>query len=111
MAPLKIKNDFILTDKITDLIKIYNYSPYAVVQYFQLNLWSTETRICEKTIYNYTESKVFNDLNVKDLPNKGIKYKEKQITKRFSRTACAVRSISNRPDYINNRSEFVHGGD
>lgn len=83
MAPLKIKNDFILTDKITDLIKIYNYSPYAVVQYFQLNSWSTETRICEKTIYNYTESKVFNVLNVKDLPNKGIKYKENKLQSVF----------------------------
>ena len=105
-ARLKIKNDFILADKITDLIKNYNYSPYAVVQYFQLNSWPTETRICEKTIYNYIESKVFNDLTVKDLPNKGIKHKEKQPTKRFSRAACAIRSISNRPDYINNRSEF-----
>ncbi len=93
---------------ITDLIKNHNYSPYAVAQKFNNARWPSDARVCEKMIYNYISSDVFKDLTVKDLLNKGIKHKGKQPKKRFSRAACATRSISNRPEHISNRSQFGH---
>ena len=107
-APLKLGNDSLLAEKIKDMIINQKHSPYAVIQKFNNSSWPTSTRICEKTLYNYIENDVLPGLTIRNLPNKGRKYnKDKQKT-RFSRIGCAIRSISNRPEYINNRSEVGH---
>ena len=107
-APLKLGNDNLLVEKIRDLIINNKYSPYAVIQKFNNSSWPTKTRICEKTLYNYIEKDVLQGVTIKDLPNKGRKYTKNRQKKRFSRAGCAIRSISNRPEYINNRSEIGH---
>lgn len=107
-APLKLGNDTLLVEKITELIIDHKYSPYAVIQKFNNSSWPTKTRICEKSLYNYIENDVLPGLTVKDLPNKGRKYSKNKQKSRFTRVECAIRSISNRPEYINNRSEVGH---
>ena len=107
-SPLKLGSDTILTEKIRNLIINEKYSPYAVIQTFKNTGWPTETRICEKTLYNYIESEVIPNLSIRDLPNRGKKYNKKKTKPRFSRAGCAIRSISNRPGCINDRSEAGH---
>ena len=107
-APLKLGNDTVLAKKIRNLIINEKYSPYAVIQQFNNTSWPSKTRICEKTLYNYISNDVIPGISIKDLPNKGRKYVGNKRKPRFSRAACAIRSISNRPEYINNRSEFGH---
>ena len=107
-APIKLKNDYVLVKRIEELIKNRKYSPYAVMQEFNLKSWPTKTRVCEKTIYNYISTNLLSPLTIKDLPNKGKKYRKKQKKKHFSRAACAIRSISNRAEHINDRREFGH---
>lgn len=107
-APLKLGNDTVLAEKIRNLIINEKYSPYAVIQEFNNSSWPSKTRICEKTLYNYISNDVIPELSIKDLPNKGRKYAGNKRKPRFSRAGCAIRSISNRPEYINNRSEIGH---
>ncbi len=107
-APLKLGNDNLLVEKIRELIINQKYSPYAVIQKFNNSSWPTKTRISEKTLYNYIENDVLPGLTIMDLPNKGRKYNKSKRKPHFSRVGCAIRSISNRPEYINNRSEVGH---
>lgn len=107
-APLKLRNDMVLAEKICNLIINEKYSPYAVIQKFNNSSWPSKTRICEKTLYNYIAGNVIPGVTIRDLPNKGKKYSENKRKPRFSRIGCAIRSISNRPEYINNRSEVGH---
>ena len=107
-APLKLGNDSVLAEKISDLIINEKYSPYAVIQKFNNSSWPSKTRICEKTLYNYIAGNVIPGLSIKNLPNKGRKYSGNKRKPRFSRIGCAIRSISNRPEYINNRCEVGH---
>lgn len=43
-----------------------------------------------------------------DLPNRGIKYREKGSTRRYSRSKCAEHSIDNHPKEIETRKTFGH---
>lgn len=84
-ALLKIGRDKVLCEAIRHLIIDMHYSPYAVKSYFDNNGWPTETRVCEKTIYNYIYEGIIDGVMKEDLPNKGVKYREKGSTRRYSK--------------------------
>ena len=94
----------VLAEKIRDLIADKK-QPYAVIQTFKNSSWPSETRICEKTLYNYITDNVIHGISIRNLSNKGKKYNGNKRKPKFSRIGCAMGSISNRPDCINNRSE------
>ena len=105
---LKIGSDFILCAELKRLIVDENYSPYAVLAEFRLNGWKTETRFCEKTLYNWVNKGDVAGVARTDLPNKGVKYREKGSTRRYSRTKCAEHSIDKRPAEVETRESFGH---
>ncbi len=85
-----------------------NFSPYAVIADFKLNGWKTKTRFCEKTLYNWVNQGIVSGVERTDLPNKGIKYREKGSTRRYSRSKCAGHSIDSRPKEVEYRKTFGH---
>ncbi len=105
---LKIGKDFALCAELKRLIVGENYSPYAVIAEFNLKGWKTETRFCEKTLYNWINKGNVAGVERTDLPNKGVKYKEKGSKRRYSRAQCAERSIDNRPKEVETRHSFGH---
>ena len=104
----KLEKDFLLCREIKKLIVDKNYSPFAVIAEFNLNGWKTETRFCEKTLYNWINKGWLLEIKRSDLPNKGIRYKEKGSKKRYSRAKCAEHSIENRPKEVESRKSFGH---
>lgn len=107
-AKLKIGSDKILCEHIRKLILVEHYSPYAVVQKFNNEGWPTQTRISEKTLYNYVNEEVIEGIKKEDLPNKGVKYKKKGSKKRYSKSICALKSITTRPEEVETRKTFGH---
>lgn len=107
-APLKLGNDTEVTKKIAKMIIDDKYSPYAIIQTFNKTGWPSKNRFCEKTLYNYIEEYLIDGITLKNLPNKGKRYNDSKTKRQFSRAGCALRSISNRPEYINDRSEYGH---
>jgi len=107
-APLKLGNDAGTAAKIAGMILNDRFSPYAVVQTFKKYGWPAETRFCEKTLYNYIERGLIEGVSVRDLPNRGKRRSGAKAARRYSRAGCALRSISNRPEWINDRSECGH---
>ena len=74
---LKIGSDARLCGILKEKIKKEKYSPYAVIAEFNLKGWPTETRICEKTLYNLINKRIIQDLTNANLPNKGTNTKKK----------------------------------
>ena len=105
---LKIGTDYVLCAELKKLIVDKNFSPYAVIADFNLHGWKTETRFCEKTLYNWVNQGIVSGVERTDLPNKGIKYREKGSTRRYSRSKCAEHSIDNRPKEVEPRKTFGH---
>ena len=66
-----------------------------------------ETSVCAKTIYNSIDKGFFNRLTNKDLPVKRNKKKRKNKIRRQKRLS-AGKSIEERPEEIDSRSEFGH---
>ena len=105
---IKLGKDWKLVAEIARLITEQKYSPYAVIIHFENNGWPSDTRICEKTLYNYIEAGDIVGVSEKDLLYEGKRRKPKKEPKRHSRVANAERSISKRPEEVNDRSEFGH---
>ena len=105
---LKLGRDWALVRETTHLIKNCKYSPYAVIARFSNTGWPSETRICEKTLYNYIEQGYLGEVTPEDLLYAGRRRKKKGGVKRHSRAAHAAKSISKRPDEASDRSEFGH---
>lgn len=104
----KLGSDHALCGAVKELIVGKKYSPYAAIQYFKTNGWPSVTRICEKTLYNYVNSEAIPGIKRTDLPNKGVKYKEKGSKRRYSRMKCARHSIDLRPAEVETRETFGH---
>ena len=104
----KIMLDSVLAREIKRLIIDKNYSPYAELQELKRTGYPSGTHFCEKTLYNWVNQGLVHGVKRTDLPNKGIKYKEKGSTKRYSRAACARHSIDYRPQDVNDRTTFGH---
>jgi IS30 family transposase len=105
---LKLGFDWKLVKAVRHLIKDKGYSPYAVIAEFENNGWPSKTRISEKTLYNYIQAGYLGDLTEQGLLYKGKRRKSKGEPKRHSRAAAAAKSISNRPQEADDRSEFGH---
>jgi len=105
---LKLGYDWLLVEAVTHLIRNKNYSPYAVIAEFNNNGWPSETRICEKTLYNYIQAGYMGDLSEKDLLLEGKRRKPKGEPRKHSRAAAAAKSISGRPPGANDRTEYGH---
>ena len=105
---IKLGKDWNLVGKISKLIKEDKYSPYAVLQHFERTNWPSDTRICEKTLYNYIAAGDITDITVKDLLYKGKRFKPKGKPKRHSNAMNASRSIDKRPKEANNRAVAGH---
>lgn len=107
-APIKLSNNKQLLGQIAFLINEQNFSPYAVIEHLKREDFYGCTHFCEKSLYNYISKGLIDCVTVKNLPNKGVKFKEKETKPKFSRAECALRSIDNRPAEINDRSEVGH---
>ena len=107
-APIKLSNNKQLLGQIAFLINEQNFSPYAVIEHLKREDFYGCTHFCEKSLYNYISEGLIDCVTVKNLPNKGVKFKEKETKPKFSRAECALRSIDNRPAEINDRSEVGH---
>ena len=105
---IKLGKDWALVKGISNLIKKDNYSPYAVLQHFNRTQWPSDTRICEKTLYNYITEGYITDVTVKDLLYQGKRQKPKGKPKRHSNAMNASRSIDKRPEEANDRSIAGH---
>lgn len=104
----KLGSDYVLCKAIKESIVDRKYSPYATLQNFENFGWPSQTRISEKTLYNWINAEEIPDVKRTDLPNKGVKYKEKGSKKQFSRAKCAEHSIDKRPDEVKTRETFGH---
>ena len=105
---LKLGSDWKLVNSIAYLLKEYHYSPYAVLMHFNKQGWPSNTRICEKTLYNYIAAGDITGISEKELLYQGRRRKPKKEPRRHSRVANAARSISKRPQSVNERTEFGH---
>jgi len=105
---IKLGKDWNLVDRISKLIKEDKYSPYAVLQHFERTEWPSDTRICEKTLYNYIAAGDITDVTVKDLLYKGKRFKPKGKPRQHSNAMNASRSIDKRPKEANERTEVGH---
>ncbi len=106
--PSKLGKDWELVEAISKLIKEDKYSPYAVLQHFRRTQWPSDTRICEKTLYNYIVAGDITDVTEKDLLYEGKRRKPKTKPKRHSNAMNAARSIDNRPKEANERAVAGH---
>jgi IS30 family transposase len=107
-ASIKLGKDWRLVSAILNLIKEKKYSPYAIIQHFKKNNWPGETRICEKTIYNYIAAGDITGITMKDLLYQGKRYKPKGRPRKHSNAMNAVRSIDKRPAEANERMVAGH---
>lgn len=102
-----IMRDKALAREIKRYIVDMDYSPYAAHCELEKH-WPSETRACEKTIYNWVNGGYVHGVTKEDLPNKGVKYKEKGSTRRYKRAECAAHSIELRPKEVEERKTFGH---
>ena len=105
---LKIGSDRELISAVEDLILEQSYSPYAVVAHFDNYGWPSDTRICEKTLYNYIHDGLMGDVDINALLYKGKRRKPKGMPKRHKRGVNAQRSITKRPVEALERSCLGH---
>ena len=104
----KIMLDTALSRELKRYIVDKGYSPYAAVAELDKNGWPSETRAVEKTVYNWVNGGLIHGVERTDLPNKGVKYREKGSSRRYSRAKCAEHSIDNRPKEADDRNNFGH---
>lgn len=104
----KIMLDTALARELRRLIVDLNYSPYAAVAELNAKGWPSENRCAEKTVYNWVNGGLIFGVERTDLPNKGVKYREKGSTRRYSRAGCAAHSIERRPKEAEDRNNFGH---
>lgn len=103
--PLKIGSDYIYADYLENKIIKDRYSPAAALAAARKAGFTTS--VCVSTLYSYIEKQVFLKLSNKHL---WVKSKKKQRTGTPERRIAhpQLPSITNRPDYINERSERGH---
>ncbi|MBQ9539621.1 MAG: IS30 family transposase [Treponema sp.] len=104
----KIMLDTALARELKRLVADEGYSPYAVVAELNATGWPSSTRAVEKTVYNWVNEGLIYGVSRTNLPNKGVKYREKGSTRRYSRAKCEEHSIENRPKEADDRNNFGH---
>lgn len=105
----KIGRDLRLLDEISRLMRAsHPYSPYAVIQRFNLTGWPTDTRICEKTLCKHIHEGLVPSVDKGSLLLKGVRHGTGNTVRRHSNAENAARTIDRRPKSANDRSEFGH---
>ena len=112
---LKILNDYAFVEYVEHKIINESYSPDAVIMELDGTNFCNpntgekfDTRICTKTLYNYIDMELFPNLTNKDLPREGKMPKRKQKEVRRSYRNVDGKSIWERPEEANRRSEIGH---
>jgi IS30 family transposase len=105
---LKIGNNHELAKKLEVCIIEGKCSPYAAIEKLRYDPSYQETPISERTLYNYIEQDVLENVTKKDLPRKGKSSKGKytRVTKRIK--DVDAKRIDDRPKEADERSEFGH---
>lgn len=103
--PLKIGKDIKYAIYLEEMILKYKYSPAAALAAAKKAGFATT--ICKSTLYSYIDKYVFLELTNKDL---WMKSKKKKKAGRPSHRIAHpnLPSIVDRPQHINNRSEYGH---
>lgn len=103
--PLKIGSDHAYAGYLEQKIIRERYSPAAALA--AARKAGYQTSVCVTTLYSYIDKKVFLDLSNKHL---WVKSKRKKRTGTPERRIAHPKlpSITDRPDYINDRSELGH---
>jgi transposase, IS30 family len=104
----KIGSDRLLIGAVEHLMLDMRYSPFAVIAHFDNHGWPSDTRICEKTLYNYIYAGLMGRVDSNSLLYKGKRRKPAGKPRRHSRAANAQRSILRRPREAADRSELGH---
>jgi len=105
---LKIGNDHELEEYIRKKINEDNYSPDAIIGEIKTKGLKFKGMICTKTLYNYINRKLLNELSSKDLLEGGKRKKKGLHKPRISLNNRSGTSIEKRSDKINNREEAGH---
>jgi len=105
-AGLKIDKNIEFANRIESLI-LSGYSPYAALQFMRNNKENYGVDICEKTLYNYLDKDIFQNITNKDLLQK-TKRKGKYRKVRKAHTNTKGKSISERPKEVEKREEAWH---
>lgn len=105
---LKIGKNHKLAAKIEDSIIEGKYSPYATIEKLKEDADYQETPISERTLYNYIDKELFENITKRDLPRKGKSAKGKytRVTKRIK--DVDAKRIDDRPEEANERSGLGH---
>ncbi|MCF7953072.1 MAG: IS30 family transposase [Spirochaetales bacterium] len=106
--PLKLGKDWALVQAVSTLIKANHYSPYAVLQHFARTQWPSDTRICEKTLYNYIAAGDIPVVTEKDLLCQGKRRNPRGRPKKHAHAMNASRTIDKRPAEAHERSVAGH---
>jgi IS30 family transposase len=106
---LKLGNDYALVKNISLKMKEENYSPDAVIMYYEKNGWPSQTRISLRTLYRYIEEGLIPGVSSEDLLHKGKRSNTTtKSPRRHSRAASAKKSITLRPVEAETREEPGH---
>jgi len=112
---LKVSNDYDFVRYVENKIIKDKYSPDAVIMELRQNGFINPeankefaTKICTKTLYNYIAKGLFPNLTNKDLPRggKGIKRKQRRVRRSYKN--IDGKSIWERPQEANKRTEKGH---
>jgi transposase, IS30 family len=106
---LKIGNDSQLEQYIRKKILEDKYSPDAVIGEIKLKNLKFKNMICTKTLYNYIDAGIFSGISNQNLWEKRKKRKRRYKTiARVSRNNRLGKSIEQRPQQVNDRSQYGH---
>ena len=103
--PLKIGNDYELSNYIEKRIVDDGLTPLAVLGEIERNGMKFKTKICIRTLYNYIDKGVFLRLSLKHLPIKSKRIPHKRKTQVAAKPSRGT-SIEKRPAEINDRADF-----
>lgn len=105
--PIKLGGDYAFHDYVEHKAIDENKSPYTILRDIELEGMEFQTKVCEKTLYNWIHHEVFLHLTMKALPRKG-KTKQKYTKVTANARVPKGESIERRPANINDRSEPFH---
>ena len=105
---IKIGKNHDLAKKIEDCIINDEYSPYATIEKLKYDSSYQETPISVRTLYNYIERRLFENVTKKDLPRKGKSSKRKYTRVTFRIRDVEAKRIDDRPQEAEDRRKLGH---
>ncbi len=100
-----IKGDSEFIEYFEYMVIHWHYSPQAILYDIEENGLEFRTKVCLTTLYNYIKAGEFKNIKLDYLPYSRRKdRKKRKVQKRLPRG----KSIEERPEEIENRSEFGH---